>query len=176
MEINEKRVTEIFLATILVLLLIVIIFLFTSQSATGKSASTSTSTTNSYNTDSYNTYYVNSYPSTQRYYNSKIYPEYYIKKDRNYLVYRSGSDRARVEGLFGRDIDKYVVYVKNDDYKGGYFTVRFYFTDYYGETFTESMTKYIKPDEEKKFLYKDIYADRYRYYDWHYKVISHTKV
>lgn len=177
MEINEKRVAEIFLATILVLLLIILIFLFTSQSATGKSTSTSTSTTNSYNTDSYNTYYVSSYPPTQRYYGSYRYPpEYYIKDDRNHLVYNSRSDRTKVERLLGGYIDKYVVYVRNNDYNGGYFTVKFYLTDYYGKTFTESMTKYIKPNEEKSFFYKNIYAERYKYYDWSYEVISRTKV
>lgn len=169
MEINEKRVTEIFLATILVLLLIVIIFLFTSQSTTGKSLSTIS--------NSYNTYYINQDSQTQEYY--KPYDSIYsLESDldqKRYLQFKSRSDLIREDRLFGEDIQKYIVYVRNKEYKGGYFTVKFYFEDYYGKETTQSITHYIKPYEEKAFYYKDLYADRYEHYKTYYKVIPITK-
>lgn len=187
MEINQKRVVEIFLAIILVIVLIILILLFTSQSITGKPVSTVSNSynTNSYNTNSYNRYSLSQpspplklYDSTKhmRYYKPyDPYPTYYLK-DRKYLTYKSGAEQRRVVGLLGNDIDKYAVYVKNTDHMGGYFTVRFYFKDYYGQVITKSATHYVKPYEERAFLYKDIYADRYKHHDWTYEVISQTRI
>jgi len=168
MEINEKRITEIFFAIILVTLLIILIFLFTSPSITGKSTST---TSNSYNTNSYNTYIsYDKYPTTKTYYKKP-----YIKKDYHYLKYSDRVKHKKSDGMFGNEINRYIVYVKNRGHKGGYFTVKFYFSDYYGKTKTESIRHYIKPKEERKFFYQSIYSDEYEYYDWDYKVISETK-
>ena len=167
MEINEKRITEIFLAIILVLLLIVIIFLFTNSSITGKSTSTIS--------DSYNTYYINQNPQTQQYrsYDSIYYSEENLNEKR-YLQFSSRSDFIRQDRLFGNYIDKYTVYVRNKEYQGGYFTVKFYFEDYYGEKTTQSITHYIKPHEEKEFYYKNLYANKY--YKTYYEVVPRTKV
>jgi len=169
MEINERKILEIFLAIILVTLLIILIFLFTSPSITGKSTST---VSDSYNTDSYNTYIsYNKYPTTKTYYKKP-----YIKKDYYYLKYSDREEHKKYEGMFGNEINRYYVYVKNRDYKGGYFTVKFHFSDYYGKTKIKSIRHYIKPKEERKFFYQSIYSDEYEYYDWDYEVISETKV
>jgi hypothetical protein len=171
MEINERKIVEIFVAIILIISLIILIFLFTGSPVTGKSTETPSTVSNSYNVNSYNKNYYN-YPSYR--YKDKDYPRYY-KKD-YYLKYSYRAEHKKYEGMFGNEIDKYIVYVKNKDYKGGYFTVKFYFTDYYGEKRTKSIRHYIKPGEERKFFYQSIYSERYEYYDWDYKVISETKV
>jgi len=171
---------EIFLAIILVTLLILLIFLFTSPSITGKSTATKSTVSNSYNVNSYNTNYYDypsytKYPSTIRYIKDKDYSRYY-DKDYHYLRYSDKAKHEKLSGMFGNEVNRYTIYVKNRDYKSGYFTVKFYFSDYYGETRTESIRHYIKSGEERKFFYQNIYSDKYGFYDWDYKVISETKV
>jgi len=151
-EFPEKRVVEIFLGLILIILLIGIIFLFTSSSVSG--SSTTTTITNSFNTNTYN------------YYNDE--PGYYKNYD-DYPKYASRTKYKTIEGFFGDEINHYIVYVKNKEHRGRYFKVRFYFEDYYGDTRTESITKYIKPGDEQKFIYRDI-NDKYSGDNWRYKV------
>ena len=126
----------------------------------------STTITNSFNTNNYYTSpTIKHYPS---------YTKTYYKKD--YLNYDYYAYKKTLKGIFGNDIEHYIVYVRNQDYKPGYFKVRYYFTDYYGDTKTETMTYYIKPKQGKKFVYKNIYKDKYRFHDWNYEVISRTSV
>jgi len=179
---NEKRVTEILLAAIFVVVLIILIILLTSQSIIGKSVpqNSNPQIINSYNT------YQTSQPTTRQYsapisYSTK-YPKYYkvydardYEKDK-YLRYKSLGEKSRAQGLFGNDIDNYIIYVKNTEYKGGYFTVKFYFEDYYGKPRYESVTHYIPAHQKRAFIYKDIYADKYKYYRADYEIISHTKI
>ena len=180
MKTNEKTILEILLAIILIVLIILLIFLFTNlsliKSPTEKSISTSistpSSTSGSYNVNSYNTYIsYDKYPTTTKY-----YPKPEPKKNYRYLRYSSKAEHQTSLGIMDNEKNRYIVYVKNKDYKTGYFKVKFYFTDYYGNTRTESIRHYIKPDEEKKFFYQSIYNDKYKYYNWHYEVISETKV
>ena len=79
---------------------------------------------NSYNVNSYNTL---SQPSSS--YGNRVYTT-----DRNsrYLSYSDYAYQTRKRGILGNNINKYEVHVENQDYKGGYFTVRYYFKDYYG--------------------------------------------
>jgi hypothetical protein len=191
MEMNERKVIEVFLAIILVLILIGIIFLFTGKT-TSSSGEQASSISQSYNTNSYNTYNVD-YPSSTRslrddgyvYYDSERYDDYryYDREDRydrdtryDYLDYKSDIDVIKTDRYLGDYTYEYVVYVKNLDYTGGYFTVKFYFEDYYGRETTRSVTHYVKAREEEKFHYKDVNANQYDYYDWDYKVTSHTKI
>ena len=144
-------------------------------SVTNAQASKSTTTiSNSYNTYTYNT--NNNYPAPI--YNQKI--DYTLKryptKDYNYLRYISIGNHEKYSGFFGNEINEYKVYVKNREYNGGYFTVKFYLTDYYGKTRTESMTYYLKPHEEKKFVYRNVYSDGKEYKYWKYKIVSHTRI
>ena len=148
-------------------------------------------------TNSYNTYTIYSTtPQTQRltYSTSDYYKPYIIDRGDYARIYYVPSDfryaepydrysryyewgRLRtVDGILGNDIHRYEVYVKNREYAGGYFNVKFYFEDYYGRTKSESMTYYIPAREEKLFLFKDISPDEYKYYAWWYKVESSTKV
>ena len=73
--------------------------------------------------------------------------------------------------MFGNKIENYIVRVRNPNPVGGYYTVRFYFEDYYGNDRTESITKYLGPYEQKEFSYKDVNADRFKNYYWDYDII-----
>ena len=99
----------------------------------------------------------------------------YTKSDDRYLRYQDFGQHRTVKSILGTDIDKYEVYVKNRDYIGGYFKVRFHFEDYYGRTSSYSMTHYVKPHEEKRFLFKDVSTYDYKYGGWWYEVIPRTK-
>jgi len=159
MEKQEQRILEALLGIILIVLLVIMIFLFTTTNSTGSS----TTITNSFNT--------NNYYNTQ----TKYYPSY-TKTQKDYLDYDYNAYKKTIKGVLGNDIEHYKVYVKNQDYKPGYFRVNYYFTDYYGNTKTETMTYYIQPKQWKKFIYKNIYKDKYKFHDWNYKIISKTSV
>jgi len=93
----------------------------------------------------------------------------------NYLRYTSTGNYERYSGFFGNEINEYKVYVRNRERKGGYFTTRFYLTDYYGKTRSESVTHYLKPNEERRFVYKNVYSDGREYKSRNYKIVSHTR-
>ncbi|MFH1608285.1 MAG: hypothetical protein ABIA78_04080 [archaeon] len=92
------------------------------------------------------------------------------------LKFTTIAQYEKQKGVFGNDVDNYVVYVKNNDVKGGYFTTTFYFQDYNDREFRQALTHYIGAHEEKKFIYRDIYSDKYKHYNWDYKVVSNSKV
>jgi hypothetical protein len=190
METRDRRIVEILIGAVFILLLVLVIFLVvgTSQSKT--------TITNSYNT--YNIYSTTpqmQYVSARPYiYTDRVYTKpyiidrgdyarvYYVRDDFRYAepedrymrYYEEGRFRTS-EGIFGNDIDRYEVYVKNREYSGGYFTVRFYFEDYYGRTRSESITHYIPAREEKLFLFKDISPGEYKYRRWWYEVTARNK-
>ncbi|MFH1787701.1 MAG: hypothetical protein ABH811_02845 [archaeon] len=164
MQLNEKRVPEIFLGLILILLLLIVVLLVLNLPFYKEKESEKNTYTNSYNT-----YYI-----TQQ--STKEYHRYdNLETDKDYLDYSSSIREITSQGIFGNDIDKYIVSVKNNNPKGGYFTVKFHFKDYYNKETTESVTNYLRPYEKREFYYRDIHADRYKHYDWNYEVISHTK-
>ncbi len=164
MEKEEVRIIQIFLGIVLIVFLIIMIFLFTSVSA-GREPGLVIS--NSYN----------SYVYADRDYQEIYYePERkHRDKYRGHLGYDSRGEHKRVKGVFGNYIDIYNVYVKNKERVGGYFTVRFYFYDYYGGEDTEMMTYYIGPLKEKTFSYRDISHRGHDYYGWDYKVTSESR-
>ena len=101
---------------------------------------------------------------------------YIIDNDKRFLQYDSWADYEEAEGLFGNSIPKYEVNVENLDYTGGYFKVVFYFEDYYGNSESEAMTKYIGPRGEEKFVIKKLSSSRYDDRTWGYSVQPITKV
>ena len=178
METNEKRMIEILIGAVFIVLLFLVVFI-----VIGISQPKSTIT------NSYNTYNIYTTPQTQyapvkpyvvdRIDYARIYyvPRdfRYAEPDDRYLRYYEEGRLRVVDGIFGNDIHRYEVYVKNREYTGGYFTVRFYFEDYYGRTRSESITHYIPAKEEKLFLFKDISPDEYKYRRWWYEVKVRTK-
>ena len=171
---EDRRVLEFFAAAAFLILLIVMALLILTPTST---STFTTTTTNVVVTDSYNQNSFNDYENDfdGRYYNRDRFGRY---NDRNYDTgYLRFVDRARhkaVEGVFGQDIDKYTVYVENRDSVAGYFTVRFYFYDSYGQKNSEIMTKYVRPGEERAFTYRDLRYD-FSYRNWDYKVTSESR-
>jgi len=191
MEIKDRRIIEILIGAIFIIFLLLIVLLVISISG-GKR----TTITNSFNT--YNIYstpqaqYVSAKPyivDREDYYKPYIVDRgdyariYYVPSDfryaepyDRYLRYYESSWLRTSKGILNNDIHRYEVYVKNREYVGGYFNVKFYFEDYYGREKSESITYYIPAREEKLFLFKDISPDRYKYRSWWYKIESSTKV
>ena len=167
---EREKVIEIFLGLSLIILIIIMILLFTNVQA----SKSTTTISNSYNTQIYNA--NSNYPTPI--YNQKTSQtlKKYSTKDYNYLRYTSVGNHERYYGVFGNEINEYKVYVRDREHKGGYFTTRFYLTDYYGKTRTESVTHYLKPKEERKFVYKNVYNDGKKYKYQNYKIVSHTKI
>ena len=177
---QNERIKELFLGLTLVIFLILLSVLVISISDNSYSKKQSNIISNSYNINSYNTISQN---KQTPYYGNRIY----IKKDirylkqsnpyskTKYLRFSGNAYQTRTKGIFGNDINKYSVYVKNQDYKGGYFTVRYYLKDYYGNVKTERITHYISPRESKQFLLKDISPKEYGRVSWNYEIISHSK-
>ena len=91
-------------------------------------------------------------------------------EDYNYKDYDSYGKHVK-EDKSGFYADTYKVYVSNDG-PGDYFTVRFYFEDYWGHEKTHDMRKYIGFDNEKVFYFRDICKDKDEYYNWRYKVFT----
>lgn len=172
------------------------IFSFINAQESGSKIGTTVS--NSYNTYNYNTYenpmptynqikiphastryfaedYAYSYNPSKKDYRTNYYDYDRYKKDRN-LKSTSKGYSDRYYGVFGNEINEYKVYVKNREHKGGYFTVKFHLTDYYGKTSTETMTHYLKSHEERKFVYRNVYNNDKEYKYWDYKIISHTGI
>ncbi len=178
METRDRRIIEILIGVVFIVLLLLVVFLVIGISKPRTTI-----------TDSYNTY--NIYPTQQtQHVSTKPYivdrgdyaQIYYVPDDFRYADSRDRYSRyyessrfRKSEGIFGSDIYRYEVYVKNREYAGGYFTVRFYFEDYYGRTRTESITHYISARGEKLFLFKDISPDKYDYRAWWHEVKSLTK-
>jgi hypothetical protein len=180
MEKEEKRILEVFLGLTLIVFLVLLAFLVTGVSASQES---STTISHSYNVNSYNnqapsyTYPIKSYVTSRPTYpyTLDLRKTYYVDEKVPIRYYDRG-EYKRVSGILGNEVDKYAVYVRNDDYVGGYFKVRFYFSDYYGRTSTESVRYYIPPQQEKTFRYHDISGDRYTHHVWRYEVIPETEV
>jgi hypothetical protein len=175
---QNERIKELFLGLTLIVFLILLSVLVISISD-GSSQNQSNIISNSYNVNSYNT---NSQPSP--FYENRIYVEKenvgYVKLSRTYerskyLDYSDHAYQTRTKSVLGTDVNKYNVYVKNHNYKSGYFTVRYHFKDGYGDVETEKITHHIGPRESKQFLLKDISPRGYEKVSWGYEIISHSK-
>jgi len=193
-EVSSKTI-EVLVWALGIVALIILILMVTGVSATEKST-----ISNSYNTINYAptqpTYahdYKKSYDKYDyekpyivsdrdyKYHNTaKVYyvddDLSYAKDNDRYLRYYDWGKRKTAKGVLGNDIDKYEVFVENRNYAGGYFKVVFYFEDYYGKTSSKSITRYIKPWEERDFVFRDITAADYKYARWWYDVVPQTKI
>jgi len=67
--------------------------------------------------------------------------------------------------------DTYKVYVYNEG-QGDYFTVTFYFEDYWGNEKIYEDRKYIRHNDERMFYFRDINSESDKYYEWMY-IVSH---
>ena len=167
---EREKVIEIFLGLIFLMLVGLIILLFTNVTSGSKGSTAAATTTIS---NSYNNYIYKDYPTPTYYQIIDKTSKKYSTKNYNYLRYTSIGNHEKYSGVFGNEINEYKVYIMNKENKGGYFTVKFHLTDYYGKTRTESMTYYVKPHEERKFVYRNVYNDGREYRYWIYEVVSH---
>jgi hypothetical protein len=88
------------------------------------------------------------------------------------LDYYSYGNHFKEKTIFNNYRDEFNVYVVNKDYEGGYFEVKFTFCDYYGNCFSESITKYVSSKDKVKFVYLDLQIEKYKYNTWKYVVFS----
>lgn len=86
------------------------------------------------------------------------------------LDYKSRVYEKRTIGYLGNAIDEYVVYIDNRGHDDEYFEVKFIFRDYYGKEHTYLVAKYVEAGESEKFIYRDIYADRDKHYEYSYEI------
>ena len=100
----------------------------------------------------------------------------YVKESASYLRHDDKAYHSQTKGILGSNIHSYEVYVRNREYAGGYFTVRFYFEDYYGNINTEKITYYVKAHSEKRFAFKDVSAHPQENHKWWYEVVPESKV
>ncbi len=98
------------------------------------------------------------------------YYDYWIKDIYN-SNYREYSDQKVRKEFLGNYVQEYYVYILNKERTGRYFTVMFNFEDKNGYEYSESITKYIRAGEKKKFDYRDIQYERNEIVDWDYEVI-----
>ena len=172
---EDRRVLEFFAAAAFIVLLIMmalLLFLRPTSTSTVTTTTTSVVVTDSYNQNSNNVYDDG---FNDRYYGRDRFGRYTDRDyDKSYLKFTDRARHRAVEGVFGQDIDKYTVYVQNRDSVAGYFTVRFYFYDSYGQKNSEIMTKYVRAGEERAFTYRDLRYD-FSYRNWDYKVISESR-
>jgi|SaaInlStandDraft_4_1057021.scaffolds.fasta_scaffold69484_3 hypothetical protein len=172
MEIDQKKLVELFAALSFIILLLLVVLIVT------KPAGSEITTTQVVITNSFNNYVDdfnrdNNYDHHNNQYDNR-YDRNIDYRERSLRFDDRGTYRVR-ENMFGQSFNEYVVYVENEDYVGGYFSVEFYFYDYYGHEERESITKYIGPRHEVAFVYRDVdYSSNV--YDWNYKVISESDV
>ena len=200
---KERMLLEIVLAVIFIAFLVVLSIVVINASE-GPKSETETTITNSFNTYNYNAYplttrtqrtalttkphiiddfndgfygdYKRSYARgyARVYYSEDFYDNIYDSGKRH-LFYDADSRQEISRGLFGNDINRYEVYVRNRDYTGGYFKVVFRFEDNYGNEDSYAIMHYVPAREEKLFLLKDISPSRYEYSSGWYEVDSLSK-
>ncbi len=179
---ENQRILQLFLALILVALLLIAVVIVLQNPSFGKVQTTTSGNTisNSYNNYNYTTNTVN-VPQTKTYQNVVYNRDYvvYKKTNDNYVNsntntlgdYSSYGNHERTKDFVGSYVDDFYVYVKNNQYEGNYFTVKFYLKDSSGHEDVETVTKYISGKDQVRFLYRDIQFDRYKYSSWRYEVL-----
>ena len=191
---NRERIVELLLGLIFICILLLGVFIVMNEP--NKKSSSSNSVSNSYNTYNYNyqdqtkrtgyessrdviyvkdVHHLGTYHHYKDYdYKDRDYYDYYSRNERS-LRYSSYGKHTREKDFAGSYVDEFKVYVKNQDRKNGYFKVKFYFEDYDGNEFTETVTKYIRAGEREEIRFIDVQFEKYKYHDWRYKVIPDTK-
>lgn len=162
---NDKRIIELLLVLIFMAILLLTCVIVLTQNKEENSASSVVS--NSYNTNTYNTYPdIPKNEVVYKYTKPVVYKKFYYDE----FDYSSYGEHSREKDFIGTYVDEFCVYVRNQEYEENYFKVKFYFEDYSGEEFDESITRYIKAGEKEKFCFKDVQEEKYKYWDWSYKV------
>jgi len=87
------------------------------------------------------------------------------------VKYISRGEKILTKNVFGEEYNKYLVYVKNQGPESEYFTVIFYFYDRGGHKSAETLVKYIFPDQEETFVYRDIFWGDEEFVNWTYDII-----
>ena len=109
-------------------------------------------------------------------YNCYICPKEYCKEKETTWQGSTGSSyshygrREIQEDFLGSYIARYEVYILNKDRYGKYFTVIFNFEYANGLTNSEAVTQYVKPGENKLFLYKSIQYEKREIRSWGYNI------
>jgi hypothetical protein len=99
------------------------------------------------------------------------YDQAYNKKPVSTIHYTQyGIEKTR-DNLFGDYVKDYSVYVTNRGETGRYFTVTYNLENKRGKEFSQSVTKYLKAGEKRKFDYKDIQFEKNEILDWNYDII-----
>lgn len=167
---KDRRIIELFLVLIFVALLLIASLIVLTEN--GKNSSNEV-ISNSYNTNTYIDY--PNIPLREKvvynYDNSVVYK----KIDYKDFDYTSYGEHSRKKDFIGTYIDEFCVYVRNKEQEGNYFKVKFYFEDFFGKEFDESITKYVKTKEKEEFCFRDVQEEKYKYWDWSYKVFPESK-
>ena len=169
MENEDVKIIQFFLGILLIILLILVVVLVTRQPVRQDS---NVIITNSYNT----------YTTLDRQYKDgwrNVYrenDEYDEKHTWRKLDYSDWGRHLTKDGTVRKNFDEFTVYVRNEENVGGYFTVRFYFDNHYGNIDSEKITYYIPAYGGKKFVYRDIYETGHDYNYWDYEVISDSRI
>jgi hypothetical protein len=102
--------------------------------------------------------------------------DYYSERtQRNFdssIHYTRYSTESTRKSFLGDYVKEYSVDVRNTEKTGRYFTVIFEFEDKDGFEFSQSVTQYLRTEESKKFVYKDIQYERNEILDWDYTIIA----
>lgn len=118
-------------------------------------------------------YHRNYYGYEDGYYADDSDDYYYFREDDTYTRYDSRASHERYEGIFENEINEYKVKVRNQEREGRYFTIKYHFTDYYGDSWTETRTLYVPAHESKNFVYKNVFDDGKEYKSVRYEIVPY---
>jgi len=175
MQLDDTKVKITFFAIVIIVIIVIIVFSIQPKTSTTKSETNSPAQNsptqnpsvqnsmpqqitiiNSYNTNSYNELSDKKSSSTTTYKNKETTSNF-----------KSWSTQKSERGMWENTVDKYIVYVENTENEGRYVKVIFTLEDCFGKTNSDSITKYVYPKDEEKFVYTDI---KNKYCDWDYEI------
>ncbi len=88
------------------------------------------------------------------------------------INYRDTSGQTTEKEFLNNYITTYYVDIHNRATHGMYFTVIFSFEDKNGFEFSERVTLYLRPDETRRFSYRDFQYEPNEMIDWNYRVVA----
>ncbi len=116
------------------------------------------------------------YPHNTPQHYSDYHANYPLHEKRSYQSenfenrYSSKSYLKNKKGFLGTAVKEYTVEIKNLGETGKYFIVTFNLKDKYGFEKVESVTKYIKTKETRKFVYRDVQFEKNEILRWRYTI------
>jgi len=120
--------------------------------------------------NNYGNYYENYYENGGDS-NSK-YSQRYQSANTQRIDYRDTSGQTTEKEFLNNYITTYYVDIHNRETHGMYFTVIFNFEDKNNFEFSERITLYLRPDETKRFGYRDFQYEPNEIVGWNYRVIA----